>query len=681
MVNTNLGAKSKLGFYQLAPEQLQEAVNVALAAYKGQIAAIKNNPVVTWHSSIQPLEEAAESLDRLWGLLEHENAVVSRLEVRKIYEQLLPLVSGMHTELLQDKQLHDIYLRIKQSTEFTTLTAPQQAIIEHALRDFKLAGVDLPAMQRAEFKSLYTRLAELENTFSNNVLDATEGWTYHITTAQKDLLAGLPQHIITAAQNKATAEDKSGWILTLDYPNFVAVLTYADSRELREEFYLAYNTRASDQGPLAGQWDNTSVITEILAIRQKLAELTGYKNFVEYSLVTKMAENSVQAKEFLHSLLVKVKPQGVREYAELQTFAKQQNFMLELSAWDIPYFAEKQRKAKFAFSEEELRPYFPVTRVLHGLFNLVKNIFGLHIIEVPEFITWHASVRMFKVLDQNKQLRGHFYTDLYAREGKRGGAWMSECVTRIRFASDLLQNPIAYLNCNFAPPDQSGVGLLTHNDVTVLFHEFGHTLHHILSQVDYYSVSGLNGVEWDAVELPSQFMENWAWQWQVIQDISAHVETGQSLPKEIYDNLWASKNYNAGMFLLRQLEFALFDLLVHENHATVVKKGVHAVLQQVRDMVAVVKVPANNRFENSFSHIFAGGYAAGYYSYLWAEVLSCDAFNVFKQNGLFNAKIGHEFLSKILEKGGAYPAMELFVDFTGRKPEVAALLEYHGIGV
>lgn len=667
------------GFYLLTPDQFETAVKDAIEAYKKVVTKVKTNPTHNWEDSIQPLEEAAEQLDRIWSLLEHENGVSNTPEIRTVYEKLLGPLTNLHTDLLQDAELYAVYQSISDSPDFKKLSVSQQAIISHALRDFKHAGVDLPEASRKQYKALYEKLSSLENEYANNILDATEGWSYHVTTAQKELLEGLPEHVIEQAKAKAKKEDKTGWVLTLDQPTYYAIIAHAQNRQLREEFYVAYNTRASDQGPTGGQWDNTAKIAEILRIRQEIAQLIGHDNFAEYSLVPKMARSTEEVKKFLYDLVAKVKPQAKKEYEHLKLFAKEKGFAQELEAWDIPYYAEMLRKQNYDISEEELRVFFPEPRVLQGLFKLSKQIFGITIEEETDFAKWHDSIRMFKVIDHNNQLRGHFYIDLYTREGKRGGAWMAECLSRIRFATNLLQTPVAYLNCNFSKPADNKPGLLTHSDVLVLFHEFGHTLHHILTQIDYYSVSGLNGVAWDAVELPSQFMENWAWEWEVIQDISENINTGEHMPRALFDRLLASKNFNSGMFLIRQLEFSIFDFMIHEKVGKGDNRTAHEILQEVRKEVGVVPVPAINRFENSFGHIFAGGYSAGYYSYLWAEVLSCDAFDKFRDTGLFNSKTGQEFLTKILEKGGSEPAMDLFVAFAGREPQVEALLRHHAV--
>lgn len=679
MANVQSQIETQQGFYRLTPSEFETEVKAAIEGYKKQIAAVKANKTISWDQSIQPLEEAAEKLDRIWSLLEHVNAVCNTPEIRVVYEQLLGLVSSLHTDILQDEQLYAVVQAVSDSPEYASLSTAQQAIIIHSLRDFKLAGVNLAKDLREKYKQLYERLSSLENDYSNNVLDATEGWAYHISPDQTELLEGLPEHVIESARARAVAEDKPGWVLGIDQPTFYSVIAHAQNRMLREEFYIAYYTRASDQGPNAGKWDNTQLIADIMQTRQQLAQITGHPNYAEYSLVPKMASNTSTVKNFLNDMIAKVRPQAKQEFENLKVFAKEQGFAQDLEPWDMSYYSEALRKQHFDISEEELRIYFPEPRVLTGLFKLSRKIFGLTIEEVTDFPKWHDSVRMFKVIDQENNLRGHFYIDLYTREGKRGGAWMAECLSRIRFASNLLQTPVAYLNCNFAKPAAHKPGLLTHSDVVTLFHEFGHTLHHVLTQIDYFSVSGMNGVSWDAIELPSQFMENWAWEWDVIQDISENINSGEPMPREIFDRLLASKNFHSGLFLLRQLEFSLFDFRIHESVGFKGGPTAHAVLNEIRKEMGVLPVSAVNRFENSFGHIFSGGYSAGYYSYLWAEVLSCDAFAKFRAEGLFNSNIGKEFLTKILEKGGSMPAMDLFVAFVGREPQVEALLKHHAI--
>ncbi len=666
-------------FNDLNSEHLSAQIKNLLEKYRSKIELVKQNPITSWVNSIQPLEEAAEALDREWSVLEHLNAVANTPKIRQIYESLLPLVTNFHTDIMQDQDLFNIYAAVRDSVEFTKISLAQQMIINNELRDFQLSGVDLPEAKRAEYKTLVETLSALENDFANNTLDATEGWTYHVATISEHMLTGLPRIALDNAQVKARDKNIAGWILTLDQPCYQAVMTYARDRTLREIFYIAYNTRASDQGPNAGKWDNSSIMQKIVELRSKIANLIGFDTYAEFSLVPKMAESVKQVSKFLTEIAKKAKPQAQVDFVELQNFASQVDPLIQLSAWDVAYYSELRKQKLFDVDEEKLRVYFPAPKVLDGLFMLANKLFGLSILEVEDCEKWHASVKMYKVLDRSKQERGYFYIDLFTRPGKRGGAWMAECLSRIRFANGTLQLPIAYLNCNFAPPTSDGPALLTHDDVVTLFHEFGHTMHHVLTQIDYYSVSGMNGVSWDAVELPSQFMENWCWEWSVMQDISQHIDTGEQLPRAEFDKLVAGKNFQSALALVRQIEFALFDLRIHSFSREASVVDLQAELEAVRSEVGVIPVPANNRFQNTFGHIFAGGYAAGYYSYLWALVLSCDAFDKFAVNGLINFNVGVEFMENILEQGGSKPAMDLFVAFAGREPEVDALLRHHAI--
>lgn len=666
-------------FDELTAEYFKTQLPKAIENYQQQIIKVKGLKQHSWNSSIQPLEEAAESLSRVWSQLEHLNAVSNTPAIREVYDQLLPLASNFSMEIMQDAELYKNYIEVYNSDEFDKLNKAQQTIITNEIRDFKLAGVDLPADKREELKTLSNQLSELENKFSNNLLDATQGWTYKVSSSQKSVIAGIPRGTLDIAHNKAVEQQYDGWIFTLDFPCYYAIMSNAKDRKLRQEFYTAYNTRASDQGPNANKWDNTEIINEILAARDTIANITGYSNYVEYSLVPKMAQHQDDILAFINSLIERAKPKAIQELQEIQEFAKKVDGIGKLEPWDIAYYSEQYKIQQFEVSDEALRAYFPEPRVLAGLFKLVSNIFGLKIEEISGFQSWHPTVRMFKVTDSKNNVRGYFYTDLYAREGKRSGAWMAECFSRIRFADDLLQLPIAYLNCNFAPPAGKNPGLLSHDDVITLFHEFGHTLHHVLTQVDYFSVSGINGVAWDAVELPSQFMENWCWQWDVIQDISANVQTGEPLPRALFDKLLNTKNYQSALALLRQIEYTLFDIRIHSKSDKDRKRTVQQILDQVRSEVAVIPIPSFNRSQNNFGHVFAGGYAAGYYSYLWAEVLSCDAFAIFSKDTTYDAAQGAAFLQEILEKGGSKPAMELFIAFAGREPKVDALLEHHAI--
>ena len=544
------------------------------------------------------------------------------------------------------------------------------------MRDFHLSGIDLPAEQQARYKEISQQLSKLASQFEQNLMDATNAW--HKVLSNPDDLAGLPESALAQARQTAQAAGQDGWMISLQFPSYLAVMTYADNRALREEHYQAFATRASEQGPDAGKWDNSDIMEQILSLRHEKAVLLGFANYAEYSLATKMAESTGDVNDFLNKLADKSHAQAQRDLDELQAFAKAEHGLDDLQPWDISYYSEKMRQHFYQLSQEEVKSYFPVNKVLPGLFAIVEKLYGLQISQIQDFDSWHPDVSFYQIIDKDGQPRGRFYLDLYARAKKRGGAWMDDCVGRKRYATGM-QYPVAYLVCNFTPPTGDQPALLTHDEVETLFHEFGHGLHHMLTQVDYRGVSGINGVEWDAVELPSQFMENWCWDKQALDLISGHYQTGESLPESLYAKMLAAKNFQAGMMMVRQLEFSLFDFKIHECYQPAQGGRIYAILQEIRDRVAVVKVPAFNRFAHSFSHIFAGGYAAGYYSYKWAEVLSADAFSLFEERGVFDRATGEAFLHSVLEQGGSQDAMTLFKHFRGREPNIDALLRHNGI--
>lgn len=667
-------------FHDIKPEHFEPAIDHVLKQFNNTLwNKVLKEKKPTWNNSIMPLEEASYEIDKVWKLITHLNAVLNTDEVRKEYEKVLPKITAFDADLMQNEQLYQVYLKLKESPEFAHYDRAQQTIINHAIRNFKLSGVVLPAKQRQRFKQIKQRLSELSNQFSKNVLDATQAWEYHITEENKALLDGLPEHSIMLAKKKAEQKNKSGWVLTIDFPCYYAVITFAKNRELRKTFYYAHHTRASDQGPNAGKWDNTPIIDEILKLRQEKATMLGYKNYAEYSLVPKMAANTKQVMDFMHDLVVHTKAYAEKEYAELEKFAKEQDNITNFSVWDVSYYSELYQTTHYKISQESLRPYFPEPQVLSGMFKLAERLFGIKIREIADIHKWHDTVKLFAIYDNNEQLRGKFYIDLYARDFKYGGAWMADFISRLKRPDGTVNTPVAFLEANFTPPVDGKPALLSHDEVITLFHEFGHSLHHLLTQVDYPSVAGTNGVAWDAVELPSQFMENWAWEWEVIKDLSKHYQTGEPLPKAEFDKLLAIKNYHSAMQMVRQLEFALFDFRLHLNKEKDRGKTPQQILNEVRQEVAVLPIPAYNRFQNSFTHIFDGGYDAGYFSYKWAEVLSCDAFERFKENGTFSSEIGNQFLKIILEQGGSREAMELFVEFRGRKPTIEALLKHNGI--
>ncbi|WP_070962665.1 oligopeptidase A [Vibrio sonorensis] len=665
-------------FSEIKPEHVKPAVEQAISACREKIEQVlKENVSPTWESVIAPIEEVDDRLSRLWSPVSHMNSVVNSDELREAYESCLPTLSEYGTWVGQHKGLFEAYKGIKESSEYKALTQAQKKTITDSLRDFELSGIALPADEQHRYGEISKRMSELSSKFSNNVLDATMGWSKHI--ADEKELAGMPESALAAAKAAAEAKELEGYLLTLDIPSYLPVMTYCDNQELRKELYEAYVTRASDRGPNAGKWDNTEIINEQLKLRYEIARMLGFNSFSEKSLATKMAENPSQVLGFLNDLAEKVRSQGKCEVEDLRQFAKAEFGVEELNLWDIPYYSEKQKQHLFEISDEELRPYFPEEKAVSGLFEVLNRVFGMTVKEREGVNTWHESVRFFDIFDSEKTLRGSFYLDLYAREHKRGGAWMDECRVRRINVSGELQTPVAYLTCNFNKPVGDKPALFTHDEVVTLFHEFGHGIHHMLTQVETGSVSGINGVPWDAVELPSQFLENWCWEEQALAFISGHYETGEALPKSMLEKMLAAKNFQSAMFILRQLEFGLFDFTLHTEYDPETGPRVLETLAEVKAKVAVLPGLEWTRFSHSFSHIFAGGYCAGYYSYLWAEVLSSDAFSRFEEEGIFNTDTGKSFLNNILEMGGSEEPMELFKRFRGRAPEIDALLRHSGI--
>ncbi|MGD8592075.1 MAG: oligopeptidase A [Gammaproteobacteria bacterium] len=669
-------------YQHIKPEHVQPAIETILAGNRDALAKIlAANKTYTWDTLLQPLEDLQDKINHAWSPVSHLNAVLNSEALREAHNACLPMLSEYGTEMGQNRRLFEAYQAIANSEQFKALNTAQQKVINDALRDFRLSGVDLPEDKKARYKDIQQRLSSLTSKFSDNVLDATQGWKKHITDASQ--LLGLPDSAMAMAKQTAEAEQQSGWMLTLEFPSYFAVMTYANDRELREEMHNAYVTRASDQGPNAGRWDNSRIMEEILALRHEKAQLLGYNNFAELSLATKMAPDTDAVVGFLKELAIKSKPIAQRDFEELQAFANRELGLADVQPWDLLYVSEKLRQNKYAISQEELKAYFPEPKVVSGLFDIVKRLYGLDICEVRDVETWHKDVRFYEIKDQQGQLRGQFFLDLYARPNKRGGAWMAECQCR-RKTETGIQTPVAYLTCNFTPPVGDEPALFTHYEVTTLFHEFGHGLHHLLTQVDYLEVSGINGVAWDAVELPSQFMENWCWEKDALDLIAGHYQTGEPLPEELRKRLLAAKNFQSAMQMVRQLEFALFDFRLHREYDPQLfqeQEGdrIQQVLDEVRQDVAVISPAPNNRFQHSFSHIFAGGYAAGYYSYKWAEVLSADAFSKFEEAGIFDQATGKAFLSNILEQGGSREPLELFIAFRGREPKIDALLRHSGI--
>ncbi|MFT5879073.1 MAG: oligopeptidase A [Moritella sp.] len=678
MTNPLLAMGGLPPFASIKPEHIVPAVTQTIAECEAAInTVLQHTGDFTWDNLIAPLEESDDKLGRIWSPIGHLNAVVSSEELRNAHDACLPLLSEYQTKVGQNEQLFLAYQALHGSPAFSSLSVAQKKVITNALRDFRLSGIGLEEQAKNRYGEISKRLSELTATFSNNVMDATLGW--HKLISDEALLVGLPDSAIAAA--KATAESKSlsGYLFTLDFPSYLPVMMYSENRELRCEVYEAFCTRASDVGPNAGKWDNSPLMDEIVSLRHELAQLLGFNNFAEKSLTTKMAETPDQVIHFLTDLADKSIVQGNLELAEIKEFAATTFAVQDIQSWDLTFYAEKLKQSKYAISDEELRPYFPEDRVVKGMFEVVKRLFGLTIIEELGTESWHDDVRFFEIFDEQGDLRGSFYLDLYAREHKRGGAWMNDCLTHRMKANGELQKPVAYLTCNFNKPLGEKPALFTHNEVTTLFHEFGHGLHHMLTKVLPAAVSGINGVPWDAVELPSQFMENWCWQEEALAFISGHHETDEPLPQIMLEKLLAAKNFNSAMGMLRQLELGLFDFRMHMEFEPTQGANIQGILNSVRAKVAVLPAPEFNRFQHGFSHIFAGGYAAGYYSYKWAEVLSADAFSRFEEEGIFNAATGHDFMTNVLELGGSHTPMSLFVKFRGRKPSVDALLNHSGI--
>lgn len=663
-------------FSEIRPEHVKPAVEELLAAGRAQVEQLlAAHDSYTWDNLIAPMEAMDDRISRAWSPVSHLNAVLNSDALRKVYNDCLPLLSAYGTDMGQHEGLYRAYRQIADGDEFQRLDTAQRKVIENALRDFRLSGIELPQQQRDRYKEIMQQLSELASKYSDNVLDATNAWHRQVTDESQ--LAGLPESARALASQTAQQRGLEGWVFTLEFPSYYPVMTYSENRELRKELYTAYVTRASAFGPTGGLYNNDGNMERILALRHEAARLLGFENYAERSLATKMAQSTDQVMTFLNDLAQRTHAAGAKELQEVHDYALGQG-LDNLHAWDIPYYSEQLRQQKYSISQEELKPWFPESRVLAGLFAIVERLYGLTVAQVEGVDTWHPDVRFFRIRDGNGTVRGEFYLDLYARQHKRGGAWMDECISRRRTESGV-QTPVAYLTCNFSPPIGKQPALFNHDEVITLFHEFGHGLHHMLTRVDYAGVSGISGVAWDAVELPSQFMENWCWEREALDLISGHHRTGEKLPDELYQRMHKARNFQSAMQMLRQLEFALFDFRMHRDYDEKRGAQVHETLEAVRREIAVVRPPEFNRFENSFTHIFGGGYAAGYYSYKWAEVLSADAFAAFEESGIFNRETGERFLHSVLEQGGSREPMELFVEFRGREPSIDALLRHSGL--
>ena len=641
-----------------------------------RVAVNKAQQITAGRTYCRNLEDMDDHLSRAWSPASHLHSVADNDQLREAYNACIAKLSDYSTEMGQNEDLFHAYEQIAKADSFNALTTAQQKIITNALRDFQLSGIALDSKAKERYKVIQQQLSKLQTKFEENLLDATQAWKKLITN--KAELKGLPESCLALAAQTAKNENKEGWLFTLEFPSYMPVMQYADNVSLRQEIYEAYVTRASDKGPIAGQFDNSENMTEILKYRTEKAKLLGFESYAHYSLATKMAENPDEVLGFLNDLAERTRTYAEQEFAELTQFATETANVSKLEAWDVAYYSEKLRQKKFDISQEVLRPYFPVHQVLEGLFAITAKLYDVTIKQREGVQVWHKDVMFFDILDPQGMTQSSFYLDLYARQHKRGGAWMDECIVRKKSSAGI-QNPVAYLTCNFTPPVGDKPALLTHDEVTTLFHEFGHGLHHMMTRVEYSGVSGINGVPWDAVELPSQFMENWCWEKEALDLFARHIDSGELLDDELFEKMTRARTFQAGMQMVRQLEFALFDYRLHMEFATEKSLDIQELLNEVREKVAVVDAPDFNRFQHSFAHIFAGGYAAGYYSYKWAEVLSADAFSKFEERGIFDKTTGKEFLQSILEQGGSREPMDLFVEFRGRKPSIEPLLRHSGI--
>lgn len=690
MTSTALNASNPLldftglaKFDQITPADITPAIAALLQQAHTVVALLETSTdAVTWDNFVVPLEHVTEKLSRAWGIVSHLNAVVDTPELRAAYNENQPKLIEFWTALAQNLALFDKYKAIKNNLDFADLSAARRKIVNNALRDFRLGGAELAPAKKTRFADIQEKLAALTTRFSENILDATNA--YGLFVDDETELAGLPDDVRQAARAAAEQDGKPGYKFTLHFPSYFPILQYADNRALREKMYRANATKASELGEKP-EWDNSANIVDILRLRNEEAKLLGFKNYAEVSLVPKMAKTPAEVMHFLEDLGQRARPFAEQDLAELRAFAAEQLGLTSLEAWDLAYAAEKLREQRYAFSEQEVKQYFPEPVVVAGLFQLVQKLFSVDI-SADQAAVWHPDVKFFRIQKEGK-LIGQFYLDLYARNGKRGGAWMDDARARRRLGSEI-QTPIAFLTCNFtAPAVVDGVAkaaLLTHDEVITLFHEFGHGLHHMLTRVDEIGVSGISGVEWDAVELPSQFMENFCWEWEVLQHMTSEAESGEPLPRALFDKMIAAKNFQSGLQALRQVEFSLFDMRLHDDYDPYGSQSVQEVINQVRSKIAVISPPPFNRFQHAFSHIFAGGYAAGYYSYKWAEVLSADAYSAFEEaaargGNVVSAETGRKFHDEILAVGGSRPALESFMAFRGREPSIDALLRHSGM--
>jgi oligopeptidase A len=672
IINPLLNRDTLPSFSKIKHDHITSAVDTIITENKQAINQIElNSADPSWENFVVPLEIIDEKLSRVWSQIGHLNSVVNSEELRKEYNKNLGKISLYYSELAQNLKIFTGFKNLTLKKNYSKLSVIQKKIVNDELVGFKLGGIDLSTKKQNTFKEIKSTLSKLSAKFEENLLDSVNAFNLHITS--KDILSGLPTNILKSAQLKANENKKKGWLFTLDFPTYIPLMQYADNRQLRQDMYYAYATKASELSNK--KLDNTSHINEILKLKLQLANILGFEDYASMSLTTKMAKSSDQIIQFLNNLARKAKPFATKDMHDLEEIGARYNIN-KIEAWDIAYLSEKIKIEKFNFSDLDIKNYFPKPKVLNGLFNLVRRLYGITITRAKTDV-WHKDVEFYEIHNQRHKLIGQFYLDLYARKNKRGGAWMDEAISKFNF-NGFESIPAAYLTCNFSSPSRGRPAYFTHDEVITLFHEFGHGLHHLLTDITHYSVAGIKSVEWDAVELPSQFMENFCWEWSVIKDMTEHVDTKKTMPKILFNKMIEAKNFQSGLQTLRQVEFALFDITLHSSYKPASGKFL-AHLEKIRASIAIVKPPNWNRFPHSFSHIFAGGYAAGYYSYKWAEVLSADAYSLFEETGIFSKKIGNKFKNEILGRGGSRPAIKSFKAFRGRKPKIDALLKHSGL--
>ncbi len=672
IINPLLNRDTLPSFSKIKHDHITSAVDTIITENKQAINQIElNSADPSWENFVVPLEIIDEKLSRVWSQIGHLNSVVNSEELRKEYNKNLGKISLYYSELAQNLKIFTGFKNLTLKKNYSKLSVIQKKIVNDELVGFKLGGIDLSTKKQNTFKEIKSTLSKLSAKFEENLLDSVNAFNLHITS--KDILSGLPTNILKSAQLKANENKKKGWLFTLDFPTYIPLMQYADNRQLRQDMYYAYATKASELSNK--KLDNTSHINEILKLKLQLANILGFEDYASMSLTTKMAKSSDQIIQFLNNLARKAKPFATKDMHDLEEMGARYNIN-KIEAWDIAYLSEKIKIEKFNFSDLDIKNYFPKPKVLNGLFNLVRRLYGITITRAKTDV-WHKDVEFYEIHNQRHKLIGQFYLDLYARKNKRGGAWMDEAISKFNF-NGFESIPAAYLTCNFSSPSRGRPAYFTHDEVITLFHEFGHGLHHLLTDITHYSVAGIKSVEWDAVELPSQFMENFCWEWSVIKDMTEHIDTKKTMPKILFNKMIEAKNFQSGLQTLRQVEFALFDITLHSSYKPASGKFL-AHLEKIRASIAIVKPPNWNRFPHSFSHIFAGGYAAGYYSYKWAEVLSADAYSLFEETGIFSKKIGNKFKNEILGRGGSRPAIKSFEAFRGRKPKIDALLKHSGL--